>query len=107
MPFTFAALDDHTLVTAVDHKPKRTTKLQRLDNIRANPAVTVLADHYEDDWTRLWWVRARGDAIVLDTPAAEHLAVLTAKYAQYRERPPSGPTIVIRVTEITGWDARG
>src|SRR3954447_23666509 len=69
-PFTFAAVVEHTLVTAVDHKPKRTTKLQRLDNIRAHPAVTVLADHYEDDWTRLWWVRARGDAIVLDEPTA-------------------------------------
>jgi PPOX class probable F420-dependent enzyme len=107
VPFTFAAVDAHTIVSAVDHKPKRTTNLQRLDNIRADPAVTVLADHYEDDWTRLWWVRARGDAIVLDAPAAEHLEALTAKYAQYRTRPPNGPVIVIDVTDITGWDAQG
>jgi PPOX class probable F420-dependent enzyme len=107
VPFTFAVLDDHTLVSAVDHKPKRTTNLQRLDNIRANPAATVLVDHYEDDWTRLWWVRARGDAIVLAEPSVEHLDALSAKYAQYRERPPNGPAIVIRVAEITGWDARG
>jgi len=107
VPFTFAGLDDHTLVSVVDHKPKRTMKLQRLDNVRANPAVTVLADHYEDDWGRLWWVRARGDATVLDAPADEHLEALIEKYAQYRDRPPTGPAIVIHVTEITGWDARG
>jgi PPOX class probable F420-dependent enzyme len=107
VPFTFAALDDRTLVSAVDHKPKRTTKLQRLDNIRADAAVTVLADHYEDDWTRLWWVRARGEAIVVDEPADELVEALMAKYVQYRERPPSGPAIVIGVTQISGWDAGG
>src|SRR5260221_14749245 len=63
VPIVFA-LDGDTLYFAVDSKPKRTTHLQRLKNIAANPAVSVLADHYDDDWTRLWGVRADGTAPV-------------------------------------------
>ena len=55
--------------TAVDHKPKSTARLQRLRNIQAHPQVALLADHYADDWTRLWWVRADGEAAVLGAPA--------------------------------------
>src|SRR5207249_1558910 len=56
VPISFA-VDGETIYFAVDAKPKRTTDLQRLRNIAANPSVSVLVDHYEDDWTRLWWVR--------------------------------------------------
>ena len=105
VPFTFAALDERTIVSAVDHKPKRTQRLRRLDNIRAHPAVTVLADHYEEDWTALWWVRARGDAEVLEQPSDVHLDALAAKYEQYRSQPPAGAAIVITVTELSGWAA--
>ena len=107
MPFTFATLDDRTIVSAVDHKPKRTTQLQRLDNIRAHPEVTVLADHYDEDWAALWWVRARGEAAVLDQPADAHLEALAAKYVQYRSQPPAGAAILITVTDLTGWAAEG
>ena len=107
VPFTFAVLDDRTIVSAVDHKPKRTQRLRRLDNIRAHPAVTVLADHYEEDWAALWWVRARGDAVVLDQPNEAHLDALMEKYEQYRTQPPAGAAIVITVTELSGWAAAG
>jgi PPOX class probable F420-dependent enzyme len=104
VPVTFARVGDDALVTAVDHKPKRTAALRRLRNIAANPAVCVLADHYEDDWTRLWWVRADGIAQVreaADQPAA--VAALVARYPQYAERPPGGPVIVIEVERWSGW----
>src|SRR5579862_2932491 len=65
VPITFALIGESTLVTAVDHKPKRTTALRRLANIAAHPQVSVLVDHYEDDWDRLWWVRADGRARVV------------------------------------------
>jgi PPOX class probable F420-dependent enzyme len=107
VPFTFAVLDDRTIVSAVDHKPKRTRQLRRLANIRANPKVTVLADHYEEDWSKLWWVRARGDAVVLDRPPEAVLAALVAKYEQYGAQPPAGPAIVIAVTELRGWSSGG
>ncbi len=111
VPVTFALLDpagpDERLVTIVDQKPKSTTRLRRLANIAAHPAVTVLVDHYEDDWERLWWVRLRGTAtIVADGPAfAEARDALTARYQQYVEAPPPGPVISVAVEEWTGWRA--
>jgi PPOX class probable F420-dependent enzyme len=107
VPCTFALLDDDTIVTAVDHKPKRTTRLQRLENIRMDPSVTVLVDHYDDDWTALWWVRVRGDAHVVDHPEPALLSALVTKYEQYRDRTPTGPAIVIRVVDLAGWSAGG
>ena len=96
------------IYSAVDAKPKASTDLRRLRNIRANPRVAVLADHYEDDWGRLWWVRADGEAAILDDPAAmaPALALLAARYPQYRDQPPGGPVISIRVTRWSGWAAR-
>jgi PPOX class probable F420-dependent enzyme len=107
VPITFA-LDGDTVVSAVDHKPKRTTRLRRLANIEANPHVAVLADSYEDDWSRLWWVRGDGVARVLERGGEDHeraVESLTARYPQYAERPPAGPAIAIRISRWSGWRA--
>ena len=64
VPITFAHHDEN-LYFVVDDKPKRSRDLKRLRNIAGNPRVSVLVDHYEDDWTRLWWVRVDGVAHVL------------------------------------------
>jgi PPOX class probable F420-dependent enzyme len=97
--------DRDRLYAAVDAKPKTTRDLKRLRNIRANPHVSVLADHYEDDWTRLWWVRADAIAEVVEDPAAMAgpIALLGDRYPQYRETPPGGPVIAIAVERWTGW----
>lgn len=107
VPCTFA-LDGDTLYTAVDHKPKTTANLQRLRNIRANPNVAMLADHYEADWAALWWVRADGRASIIDEAAsmAAPLDLLAARYPQYAARRPAGPVIAIDVDRWTGWSAR-
>jgi PPOX class probable F420-dependent enzyme len=108
VPVTFALVGNQTLVTAVDHKPKRTPALRRLRNIAANPRVCILADHYEDDWMQLWWVRADGVARIAkaaEEPAA--LAALVARYPQYAERSPAGPVIVISVERWVGWASAG
>lgn len=105
VPITFALLDERTLVTAVDHKPKRTRALRRLDNIAANPQVSVLVDHYESDWGRLWWVRADGRARVEKAAPAGAAEALAKRYEQYRERPPAGPFIVIEIQRLSGWSA--
>jgi len=101
---TFAVEGDH-VYTAVDAKPKRTRDLKRLRNIRANPRVAVLADHYEDDWSRLWWVRADATAEILQDPAAmaRPVALLSERYRQYRAAPPEGPVIALSVERWTGW----
>ncbi|MET0684581.1 MAG: TIGR03668 family PPOX class F420-dependent oxidoreductase [Solirubrobacteraceae bacterium] len=111
VPCTFAVLGEDTIVSAVDHKPKRTTALRRLANIAANPRVAVLADHYEDDWDALWWARADGVARVLEPGAetglrAEAVRALAARYAPYRERPPAGALVVVAVERWSGWSAR-
>jgi PPOX class probable F420-dependent enzyme len=104
VPICFA-LDGETLYSAVDEKPKRSKRLQRLENIRRRPEVTVLVDHYEEDWSRLWWVRLDGTAIVLDEGEEQGhaVALLEAKYEQYRAEPPTGAVIAVRVERWSGW----
>jgi PPOX class probable F420-dependent enzyme len=103
VPICFAVAGD-TIVTAIDHKPKRTTALRRLANIEANPAASLLVDRYDDDWSALWWVRLDGVArVVIDAPERESaIALLAAKYPQYRGTPPPGAVIAV---EVTGWRA--
>ena len=110
VPMTFAVLDATTIVSAIDHKPKRTVALRRLANIAANPQVAVLADHYDEDWTRLWWARADGMArtvAVEDEPdlRARALSALRMRYAPYRDHPPAGALVVIDVRRWSGWRA--
>ena len=104
VPVTFA-VDGDSIYIAIDHKPKTTTRLKRLANITANPQVTLLADHYDDDWTQLWWSRADGHATVLSPGRATEAPVarLAARYSQYQDTPPTGPVIAITVTTWTGW----
>ena len=101
VPVVFA-VDGHRLYTAVDQKPKRTTALRRLANIAAHPAVSLLADHYDDDWGRLWWARADGIASVR-WPDPRVVGLLTERYPQYAVDPPHGPLIVVEVDRWTGW----
>jgi len=106
VPVVFA-VDGDVLFTVVDHKPKRTPRLQRLANLRREPRCALLADHYDSDWSRLWWVRADGEATVIDEPAPDHpgLAVLAERHAAYRRAPPGGALVVVTVTRWTGWSA--
>ena len=106
VPISFA-LDGQILYFAVDAKPKRTTNLKRLRNIAANPAVSILVDHYEDEWNRLWWVRLDGQArVVTDQQEAQHALVLLAeRYSQYRVTPPAGPVVAVAIEDVTGWSA--
>ena len=106
VPVTFAVYRA-SVYTAVDHKPKTTRHLRRLANIRVNPHVALLADHYEDDWDRLWWVRVDGHATVVEDPAktAEPVRLLAERYPQYRARPPEGPVIAIMIDGLSGWSA--
>jgi PPOX class probable F420-dependent enzyme len=107
VPIVFALQAD-TLYSAVDRKPKQSRTLRRIENARRRQDVTVLIDHYDDDWARLWWIRLRGHARVLDNgeEAIRALALLTDKYEQYHAASPSPPVLAIDVTEWRGWSAR-
>jgi PPOX class probable F420-dependent enzyme len=107
VPFCFV-LDGDVLYSAVDRKSKRTVELRRLENVDAEPRLCVLVDHYEEDWTRLWWVRLDGRGRRLATGTAEEeraLGLLGAKYDQYRAQPPPGPVLRIDVDAWRGWTA--
>jgi PPOX class probable F420-dependent enzyme len=99
------ALEGDRVWTAVDAKPKATRRLQRLTNLRANPRASLLVDHYEEDWTRLWWVRADGRTRIHEAgPERERgIAALAAKYDQYTATPPPGPVIALDVERWSGW----
>jgi PPOX class probable F420-dependent enzyme len=104
VPFCYA-LDNDALYSEVDEKPKSTRRLRRLENIRRDPRVTILVDHYEEDWPRAWWVRLRGPARVVE--GEEELArarqLLIEKYPQYREDPPTGDVFAVDIEEWLGW----
>jgi PPOX class probable F420-dependent enzyme len=106
VPVVFALVGD-TLYTGVDAKPKRSRALRRIENARERPDVTILVDHYEEDWTRLWWARLRGRARVLDAgeEAERALEALTAKYEQYLQAQPGLPVLAVDVDEWRGWSA--
>jgi len=105
VPICFA-IDGDRIVTAVDHKPKRASRLRRLENIAVNPRASALVDVYDDDWTRLWWARADGAARSEDPGSSEHgrlARLLAQRYPQYLEEPPEGPAIVLSVSQWSGW----
>jgi PPOX class probable F420-dependent enzyme len=112
VPIVFVLVGE-ALYSAVDSKPKSDptpgARLRRLDNIRVNPAVSVLVDHYDDDWRQLWWARADGTARVIDLAdreAVAPLAALIARYPQYQDAAPPGPAIEISVSRWSGWASR-
>ena len=94
--------------SVLDEKPKRVAdhELRRVRNIRANPSVQLLVDHYEEDWRRLAYVQLRGSADLLET-GPEHAAalrLLRAKYPQYVAMALEGrPVIRIAVERATSW----
>lgn len=106
VPVVFAVEGD-TVYTAVDAKRKSTQRLRRLVNIEANPQVSLLVDHYAEDWDRLWWVRADGTATVHHD--GEQMAIgyglLRAKYVQYERTALDGPVVAIAVSHWASWHA--
>ncbi|WIM93467.1 TIGR03668 family PPOX class F420-dependent oxidoreductase [Actinoplanes oblitus] len=100
VPIVFALVGG-VIHFAVDGKPKRHRRLRRLAGIEHEPRVSVLADHYADDWDQLWWVRADGLATITDVPEP----ALLARYPRYAIEPPPGPFVRIEVTKWTAWSA--
>jgi PPOX class probable F420-dependent enzyme len=104
VPVVFA-LDEEVVYTAVDAKPKTTRRLRRLINIARNPQVSLLVDHYDDDWNQLWWVRADGVATIHHDGGAMRAGrdLLRAKYPQYQAVSLDGPVIAVAVQHWNSW----
>jgi PPOX class probable F420-dependent enzyme len=104
VPVTFA-VDGDVVYSAVDAKPKRTTALKRLANVAANPAVALLVDHYADDWSELWWVRADGTGRVLDPEDPEGVRALSLLADRYPRFAARGAVLAVDVRRWSGWAA--
>ena len=107
VPIAFILVGE-TIYSAVDAKPKRSRTLRRIENARRRPDVTVLVDYYDDDWTRLWGVRLRGRARVLEAghEPPHALPLLAAKDEQYHQAVPGGPVLAMDIEECRGRAAR-
>jgi PPOX class probable F420-dependent enzyme len=102
------AVDGPVAYSAVDDKPKRSSRLQRLADVGANPVATLLVDHYDEDWSTLWWIRVSGPARVIEE-GPEHaraVGLLRAKYPQYRVHRLTGPVLAIELQQWRTWSAR-
>ncbi|MBA3282351.1 MAG: TIGR03668 family PPOX class F420-dependent oxidoreductase [Acidimicrobiia bacterium] len=104
-----AALAGDVAYTAVDDvKAKSTLALHRLDDVRSRGRASLLVDRYDEDWSMLWWVRIDGPAHTIEAGDPAHraaVALLVAKYEQYRDRPPPGAVIALRATTWRAWSA--
>lgn len=104
VPVVFV-VHDGTLVLPVDTvKAKSSGRLQRLRNIESDPRVVLLADHYDDDWSALWWVRAHGRAREA-VPTRDQLDALAATFPAYASDGAVTSVIVVEVDTIAGWSA--
>jgi PPOX class probable F420-dependent enzyme len=106
VPITFAVEGDRVYF-AVDGKPKSSARLRRLRNIEHNPRVSLLIDEYDEDWERLWWVRADGRARILTEGLEGPRGLLRARYAQYADVAMDGPVVEIAVSRWSGWRYAG
>lgn len=106
VPVTFA-VDGDRIYTVTDAKPKRTTALKRLANVRQNPAVALLVDHYDEDWNELWWVRADGRGRVLEPDQPEAVRAIAQLQARYPQQRATGAVLAVDVDRWSGWAASG
>ncbi len=107
IPVCFA-VDGDLIYSVLDQKPKRTglIKLRRVKNVLANPLATLVVDHYEEDWSRLWYIMVSGRAELLLEGAerASAIPVLRAKYPQYRNMNiGENPVIKISPERVIAW----
>ena len=95
------------LVVALDEKPKRVEvlRLKRVRNVLENPQVSLLVDHYEEDWSRLRFSLLEGTAQLRELSSAE-LVALRKKYSQY-ESMALRWGLVIEPVRMVAWEAGG
>jgi PPOX class probable F420-dependent enzyme len=106
VPVVFA-VHHEVVYTAVDAKRKSTRALRRLANIETDPRVCLIVDHYADDWSQLWWVRADGAAEIHHSgeQMAAGYSLLRQKYPQYERVALDGPVISVAVHRWSSWEA--
>ncbi|MEO6317214.1 MAG: pyridoxamine 5'-phosphate oxidase family protein [Acidimicrobiales bacterium] len=104
VPVVFVVVDGQVVVPIDTVKPKAGRRLQRLANVEADARVVLLVDRYDEDWSRLWWVRVHAEAVEID-PSPGHLAALASAFPAYAEPSSVTGVLLLTPTEVTGWSA--
>ena len=104
VPIVFA-LNGDCVYSVVDAKPKRSTELKRLANVTQNPQVSLLVDHYDEDWGALWWVRADGKARIVDVNEREWDRAVALLRDRYPQQQAIASVLAVDVDRWSGWDA--
>jgi PPOX class probable F420-dependent enzyme len=104
VPVVFAVIG-HAIVVPVDRvKAKRSLGLQRLVNLERDARCVLLVDHYEQEWSRLWWVRVHGLAASQPAAAAD-VSELASLFPAYRAPDAIASVITLTATAVKGWAA--
>src|ERR1700738_2613327 len=105
VPVCFAVVGDSAYIT-IDEKPKGAAPLKRVRNILENPAVALVVDRYDEDWTRLGWVMLRGRAEILRA-GTEHDHAQELLRSRYRQlaamQIADRPVIAVRLERVKSW----
>lgn len=102
VPVVFAVLEDE-IVSPIDHKPKTGEVMARVKNLGRDDRVTLLLDHWDEDWPQVGWVMVRGRATVETDAPAPLMRALNARYPQYEPDERHDALIRIRPTKILWW----
>ena len=111
IPICFVA-EGNTVYFTVDEKPKRQSRapLKRIANMRENPSVALIFDHYDEDWRQLGWVMVQGRAEELGS-GHEHDRAQASLRARYRQLAGMHieelPVVAIRIEHAASWGKLG
>lgn len=107
-PVVYSVNDEGYVGVPIDRvKPKASSRLQREDNLAADPRGSLLVEHWDpEDWSRLWWVRVHVEHLEAPpTSVTDDLAERLARTVpQYADKP-FHRILVCRITKVTGWAA--
>ena len=100
--------DGQAIYSVLDAKPKTTPlrQLRRVKNILANPQVSLVVDHYEENWDKLQYILVSGDAELLESDEkwVVAIAMLREKYPQYQAMDlDQSPVIKITPVRYSPW----
>lgn len=102
VPVVFALTGDE-IISPIDHKPKTGVVMRRVRNLERDDRVTLLLDHYDEEWTRLAWLMVRGHATVEASASEDLMRALNARYDQYAPDERHDALIRIRPTRLSWW----
>jgi PPOX class probable F420-dependent enzyme len=102
VPVVFVVLDNEIL-SPIDHKPKLGQKLARVRNLERDDRVTLLADRWDEEWTRLGWLMVQGTAVVDENASLDDMRALNSRYPQYEPDERHDALIRIRPHRLLWW----